>query len=218
MKHNKIKYWLYSIKFWLYNYDYIIVGLLLLILLSVLITPLIKEASITFWFEFADFQNWLAVIVLLITLLFGFMRQKHNDMSIFFQLFEKYNIRYEELNDYLNAIHRSSEEYEVVKDRRLKPMSRAIDNNNDLSKEIKKELKSEESIKNRLDQYLNLCAEEFSAYHKGYIPPKIMKYWVNGMNIFFTNPHMREYFESELGTNSYYQFEEFAKKQFKLNI
>lgn len=57
-----------------------------------------------------------------------------------------------------------------------------------------------------LVEYFNLCGEEFLFYETGFIDEGVWNSWVNGMKQFYTCPHIRELWETELTTDSYYGF------------
>ncbi|MAO65420.1 MAG: hypothetical protein CL666_10510 [Balneola sp.] len=205
----------YRIKFWLYRHDQGIISFLILCLLVVIafsIVDVITDGGIIGAVpdDQIEFRTWLGMILGILTLLFAFMRQKHNDMSIFFQLFEKYNQRYDELNGIMNIIN--SKTKNLVSGEGAEPFD-GLDNKQYGS--LRKHLTDSDTVENVLDDYLNLCAEEYMAYCNGYIPPQIMEYWYKGMEVFFKNPHMRKYFKHELGNDSYYEFKSFAEKQFE---
>lgn len=65
------------------------------------------------------------------------------------------------------------------------------------------------SSKNKLllDDYFNLCAEEYLLFKQGYIPLNVWKSWVHGMEQYWSNEAIRKYWQSEINTNSYYGFE-----------
>lgn len=199
----------YRIKYWLYKQDQWIISILVLLLTGAIVVAIIDIVNNDEFINQVAFRAWVAIVAGLITLLFAFMRQKHNDMSVFFQLFEKYNQRYDELNDFLNLVN------EKTKDKPTNTGSPFEGLDGKYPAGLRKRLQNESTVKSGLEDYLNLCAEEYLAYSNGYIPPKIMEYWYKGMEVFFKNPHMRKYFKHELGNDSYYEFKGFAEKQFK---
>jgi hypothetical protein len=202
----------YRIKYWLYKQDQLIISVLVILLTVVTTVALIDISNDDKWATSIEFRAWVAIIIGLITLLFAFMRQKHNDMSVFFQLFEKYNQRYDELNDYMNTILATTNDTELIEQNpRIEPFGLV---GKECSRELAPRLHNESGVKNVLDDYLNLCAEEYLAYSNGYIPPQIMEYWYNGMKVFFINDHIRQYFQEELKSDSYYQFKTFVLEKF----
>lgn len=73
------------------------------------------------------------------------------------------------------------------------------------------ELKNVQVLSNRnkllLDDYFNLCAEEYLLFKQGYIPLNVWKSWVHGMNQYWSNESIRKYWQSEINGKSYYGFE-----------
>lgn len=202
----------YRIKYWLYKKDQWIISILASLLTGTIAVSIIDIVNNDEVINQVEFRAWVAIIAGLITLLFAFMRQKHNDMSVFFQLFEKYNQRYDELNDYMNTIHSILNDTELIEQNpRIKPFGLI---GRKCSRELAPRLHDESGVKNVLDDYLNLCAEEYLAYSNGYIPPQIIEYWYNGMKVFFNNDLIRQYFREELKSDSYYQFKTFALEKF----
>jgi hypothetical protein len=103
--------------------------------------------------------------------------QHHQDMQTFVSLFEKFNKRYDSLNEKLNAI-----------------MSRPIDS----------PLISEHI--NTLYDYFNLCAEEHLFYEAGYIDERVWRAWLCGMKHFAADAAVRRLWEHEIKSRSYYDF------------
>ncbi|MEX2410799.1 MAG: hypothetical protein WD607_05400 [Candidatus Paceibacterota bacterium] len=198
----------YRIKYWLYKQDQWIISTLVLLLTGAIVVSIIDIVNNDKFINQVEFRAWVAIVAGLITLLFAFMRQKHNDMSVFFQLFEKYNQRYDKLNDFMNLVNEKTKDKQTGSDSPFEGLDGKYPAG------LRKRLNSESTVKGGLDDYLNLCAEEYLAYSNGYIPPRIMEYWYNGMEIFFNNDHIRRYFRKELKSDSYYQFKTFALEKF----
>jgi hypothetical protein len=55
-----------------------------------------------------------------------------------------------------------------------------------------------------LFDYFNLCGEEYLFYSQGYVYPEVWKAWFNGMEFFRPNPRIRQLWNEELKTGSYY--------------
>jgi hypothetical protein len=68
-----------------------------------------------------------------------------------------------------------------------------------------KELTDEE--KNTLNDYFNLCAEEYFFFEKGYIYPEVWKAWEKGMGHFFAKNKIKKYWTDEEVKESYYNFD-----------
>jgi hypothetical protein len=94
---------------------------------------------------------------------------------MFKELFDKFNAAYTEMNEALNAIRNSSAETDLTKEE--------VDTLND---------------------YFNLCGEEYLYFKKGFIYPEVWEAWLNGMRIFYRNERIRNLWIEELRNNSYY--------------
>jgi hypothetical protein len=110
---------------------------------------------------------------------FGYFlyRQHLDETKLFKELFIEFNARYDKLNDELNKILTGSAEHELS-----------------------------ESQRGMLFSYFNLCAEEYFFYKAGYIDENVWNTWSRGMNIFFSNPRIRELWEVDCRADSYYGF------------
>lgn len=97
------------------------------------------------------------------------------EADTFTELFRRFNSSYDRLNEKLNKI-------------------RAGDQTTSLTTE-------ETCI---LYDYFNLCGEEYLYFWKGFIYPEVWNAWLNGMRIFYKTPRIRELWDTELITNSYY--------------
>ena len=103
--------------------------------------------------------------------------QHHKDTQMFVGLFEKFNTRYDGLNEKLNAI-----------------ISRPID-----SPLVAENITT-------LYDYFNLCAEEYLYYEAGYIDEKVWQAWLRGMSNFAANESVHRLWEKEIESGSYYGF------------
>jgi hypothetical protein len=125
-------------------------------------------------------QNWQeaaailgAPFVFFITL----QKQKTEELQLFAALFEKFNNRYDELNEVLNALAAEEENAPLTSDQQ-----------------------------NALFNYFNLCAEEWFYYSQGYIYPEVWRAWENGMRHFFNHPRVQHLWKNDPGKDSYYGF------------
>lgn len=109
-----------------------------------------------------------------------FQKQKLNETRLMKELITDFNNRYDKLNERLNDIRRKGDE----------DPSMVLDQND----------------RTTLDDYFNLCAEEHLFNDLGYIDPQVWKAWDNGMRIYARDRRIREYWEQELETDSYYGF------------
>lgn len=97
------------------------------------------------------------------------------EISIFKDLFERFNHDYDDLNEKLNEI----------KDQ--------PDN---------KKLLAQETA--TLFSYFNLCGEEYLYFKKGMIYPEVWCAWLNGMRIFYKSERIQRLWIEELDSDSYY--------------
>ncbi|MEE8113221.1 MAG: hypothetical protein V3T23_02590 [Nitrososphaerales archaeon] len=122
--------------------------------------------------------DWKIVLTLIgstISFVFFVQKQKLEELKMFKELFTEFNSRYDNLNDKLLRIPEANPS---------------------------EELSEEEKI--TLNDYFNLCGEEYLFYEKGYIDPVVWKAWHNGMRVFFQNSRIRKLWLEELNTDSYY--------------
>lgn len=104
-------------------------------------------------------------------------KQKLEETTLFRELFERFNERYNGLNEGL---------------------SRILTSKSDTS------LAAGESA--LLVDYFNLCAEEYLYFRRGFVFPEVWQSWYNGMQQYYANPRIRALWDKELQTNSYYGF------------
>jgi hypothetical protein len=103
--------------------------------------------------------------------------QHHQDTQMFVSLFEKFNARYDKLNEKLNAI-----------------VSRPADSHL-LPEHV-----------NTLYDYFNLCSEEHLFYEAGYIDEIVWQAWLRGMKHFAKDASVMRVWEQEIVAGSYYHF------------
>lgn len=108
----------------------------------------------------------------------GFLYSQHLQQSrLFKQLFTEFNGRYDKLNQPLNEIR------DRPSGALLNPEDRKV-----------------------LFDYFNLCTEQYLFFRAGYIDKNVWGSWCNGMSQFTEDPEIRELWEAELKSNSYYGF------------
>ena len=61
-----------------------------------------------------------------------------------------------------------------------------------------------EKINDVLDDYFNLCGEEYLFYREGRILPIVWKSWAKGMLHYLSNSTIKEYFDAEVKGDSHY--------------
>ena len=107
---------------------------------------------------------------------FFYFIQKHqlDELCLFKELFKEFNRRYDRMNENLNELVNR-------KPNKLEDKDIAI-----------------------LNDYFNLCAEEYLYYKKGYIYEEVWKAWRNGMLSFFNIEVIKKYWLDEEKSNSYY--------------
>lgn len=102
-------------------------------------------------------------------------QQKLAETQLFKELFTEFNQRYDNLNEILADI-------------------RSCENPSNLDPHKSK----------KIVDYFNLCAEEFLFRDKGYIPDIVWGSWCRGMLENFNNPAIKQAWENEIVSNSYY--------------
>jgi len=125
-----------------------------------------------------DPVNWKLIVTIIAGILssiYFVQKQRLEELRLFRALFTEFNERYNNLNERLYEILRKNP------DEKLEP------------KEI-----------DVLYDYFNLCGEEYFYYKHGYIYPEVWKSWKNGMSIFWKDNRIREVWQDELETDSYY--------------
>ena len=124
------------------------------------------------------FLDWKYNITLIGSILYSiYLVENHKieQTRLFKELFTEFNKRYDGLNEGLNTIIAEDQEKELSRDQ--------ID---------------------LLYNYFNLCGEEYLFYKQGFIYPEVWKAWCNGMKIFTKDKRIRDLWEKEAQTDSYY--------------
>ena len=122
-----------------------------------------------------DFKLMAALLGTLLSLLYFLQKQRLEETKLFREIFAECNERYNKMNEVLNAI------VDAPDDKSLEPKERAI-----------------------LNDYFNLCGEEYLYYIQGYIFPAVWKAWYNGMKYFVENPRIAAIWTEEKESDSYY--------------
>lgn len=110
-----------------------------------------------------------------VPLVYSFESTRREKVRLFEELFDKFNRRYDQLNESLNAI------------------VRVDDSGNLTTSEI-----------DTLYDYFNLCGEEYLFFRLGYIHREAWEAWRNGMRSFYSVPRIAKVWEEELESGSYY--------------
>lgn len=144
--------------------------------ISVALFLLLATAAVVMGFQGSI--DWKIVVTFASAILsFVYFAQKQSleELRLFKELFAEFNQRYDRLNERLNRILLGDQD---------------------------KELTAEEV--DVLNDYFNLCGEEYLFFKRGYIYRDVWKAWLNGMRIFYQNERIKELWTKELGTGSYY--------------
>jgi hypothetical protein len=102
-------------------------------------------------------------------------KQKLEETQLFQRLFIDFNTRYEKLNDRLQKILGDA----------------TLD-------------QSSVFFRNTLDDYFNLCAEEYLFYSQGRILPVVWRSWCMGMLQYLKDTRISQYWNSQERMNSHY--------------
>jgi hypothetical protein len=107
-----------------------------------------------------------------------FLYSQHNhNTERFVGLFRDFNARYDGINDELNRL--------LLRDADLLLTS---------------------TDKQLLYDYFNLCAEEYLYFKSGYIDSEVWLSWLKGMKLFISDAKIRELWQKEIDSGSYYGF------------
>lgn len=118
---------------------------------------------------------YVTIIGGLISAFYFVQKQQLEELELFKELFTEFNGRYDKLNDRLTRIATVDPASSLTAD------------------EI-----------NTLNDYFNLCGEEFLFYQRGYIYPEVWKAWYNGMKFYLQFKKIKDHWEKEEKTDSYY--------------
>lgn len=135
------------------------------------------EVLSKFWQPKNVLELFIAVVGISAAFVHFLYKQHHQDTQMFVSLFEKFNNRYDDLNEKINAI---------------------------VSRPINSPLTTEHV--NTLYDYFNLCAEEHLFYEAGYIDERVWQAWLRGMCSFLKDSEVLQLWKQEITTGSYYHF------------
>ena len=153
----------------------------LLAIVIIAIAPIVIT-GMCLWVVIGEDLDWKIMLTALgsgISSFYFFQKQKLDEIRLMKELITDFNSRYDNLNGKLNAILRKVAE--------------------DPSTEL------DQDDRTILNDYFNLCAEEYLFNELGYIDPRVWKAWYKGMEIYFKG-RIRELWEQEEKTGSYYGF------------
>lgn len=149
---------------------------------------IITVIGLGFWL-YSSGEDWkilIPIILASVSLIYIIEKQQLDEANLFKDLFSTFNSRYDALNEEMNRIRSAS--------------------------------KAEMDVGSVdvLDDYFNLCGEEYLYYQNGYIYPEVWRSWVNGMRTYYLVPEIKLKWDEEIKTGSYYGFE-IAKELDRLN-
>jgi hypothetical protein len=122
-----------------------------------------------------EWQLLLGIVGSALSGIYFVQKQRLEEMNLFKEIFTECNRRYDSLNKRLNAIAAVPEDQPLSEDER-----------------------------NTLNDYFNLCAEEFLFFETGYILPSVWESWRNGILSFMPNKRISQYWAQEQRSGSYY--------------
>ena len=122
-----------------------------------------------------DFKLLATLLGTLLSLLYFLQKQRLEETKLFREIFAECNERYDKMNEGLNAI------VDGPDDQPLQTKERGI-----------------------LNDYFNLCGEEYLYYTEGHIFPSVWKAWRNGMEYFIKKPRIAAVWSIEKKSESYY--------------
>lgn len=120
-----------------------------------------------------NWQLFVAIFGGLFSFIFLVQKQQLEEAKFANDLINRFNERYDSLNEELNRIFRESG------------------------------MLTEDDIA-ILNDYFNLCGEEYVFYLKGFIYPQVWDAWVNGMKHFASDDRIAKVWRRELNDGSYY--------------
>jgi hypothetical protein len=113
------------------------------------------------------------------TIFFAIRAQQNENNRMFKDLFTEFNLRYERINDHLQRI------------------TEAASKNPELTA---KDLSTED--RSMLEDWFNLCAEEYFWHRRGLIGKKIWKSWQSGMNYWYSYPIIKDAWQTEIASRN----------------
>jgi len=124
----------------------------------------------------ADWKILFTIAGSIISFAYFIQKQQLDEAKFINELFVQFNQRYANLNEKLNNIRENKKGF--------------------------KEIQSDEI--DTLNDYFNLCGEEYLFYRKGYIYREVWRSWVAGMKIYYDNERISRLWAHELSSESYY--------------
>jgi hypothetical protein len=145
-----------------------------LIVLTIFLVLIIL--SLIFYVNEADWKILFTMAGSIISFAYFIQKQQLEEAKFINELVIQFNQRYADLNEQLNTI---------------------LENKNGFQ-----EIQSDEI--DTLNDYFNLCGEEYLFYRKGYIYREVWRSWVAGMKMYCDNERISRLWAHELSSESYY--------------
>lgn len=142
-------------------------------------------------------EGFIGICVAILSLIYTFNTSYFDNKKMFKELFDNFNTKYDNLNNDLNDL---------------------VDEINKLNAEDRKSRILDKRENKLINDYLNLCAEEYYWFTRGLIDTEVWMSWFSGIKIFFKEPIFIEKIKKEISNiklngDSYYGFFEYCKKR-----
>jgi hypothetical protein len=128
-------------------------------------------------------RDWAGIASLAgvaLSFIYFYQTQRLEQTRLLKDLVTDFNARYDRLNDALNFI---VEKGSLIGEHEARPLNAY------------------------LNDYFNLCAEEYLFFKRGYVPTEVWESWLNGMRYFYrTGDPIASRWKAELESGSYYGF------------
>ena len=151
-------------------------------LVVVIIAIVLIIAGICSWVVIGEDLGWKIMLASSsgsLSFFYFFQKQKLDEIRLMKELITDFNRRYDKLNEKLNCILRKGDE--------------------------EPSLELDQHARATLNDYFNLCAEEYLFKDLGYIDPQVWNAWYRGMEIYFKDRRICALWEQE-EKGSYYGF------------
>ena len=150
--------------------------------------------------EREHFKELIFIFISALGFFYFLLKQKLDESKYFVEQFSRLNERYDRLNEFMNH---------VVAERHLTLENINGENDSYVAGRDIDGLSVSRNVKDILNDYFNLCSEEYLLFKKGYIPITVWKAWSKGMGFYFNSSFVVAAYEEELknsGIDSYYGF------------
>jgi len=127
------------------------------------------------FFYSIELKTGVPILVAQLSIFYFLQKQQLEEMKLFREIFSECNKRY---------YYQSKELDDIFSD--------------------KQKVELDGNDKNILVNYFNLCGEEYIYYKRGYIYPSVWKSWHNGMQYYMGNKMIKNFWEKESKSDSYY--------------